>query len=60
MKKKNHTKELARSKSAYKCVDGPFKGATLWLDQLGTTLPLTIKGQTGRYIGGRWNAISQY
>lgn len=30
--------------------DGPWKGATLYMSQLNGTLPMTISGDTGRYV----------
>lgn len=46
------------TKTAVVCLDGPLVRQTLWLTLGATTLPFTIKGQTGFYCGGRWNAIS--
>jgi hypothetical protein len=46
------------TKTAVVCLDGPLVCQTLWLTLGATTLPFTIKGQTGFYCGGRWNAIS--
>jgi len=44
-------------KTAVICLDGPFVGYTIWLTLGETTLPVTIKGQTGFYCEGRWNAL---
>ncbi len=46
------------TKTPVVCLDGPFHGQTLWLTLGATTLPFTIKGQTGFYCGGRRNALS--
>ena len=45
-------------KTAVYCHDGPLAGHTLWLTMGQPTLPITIKGQSGFYCGGRWNALS--
>lgn len=36
----------------YLCIDGPWKGVKLCLEEA-STLPLTINGVAGRYAGGR-------
>jgi len=41
-----------------KCIDGPFAGKLLRFSIDGSTLVFTIKGQTGRYVGGKWHAVS--
>jgi hypothetical protein len=38
------------------CQDGPFKGEVLRFSINGTTLVFTVKGQTGYYKNGYWNA----
>lgn len=56
MKKLNFRK-LGVSKFPVACIDGPFAGHVLWLDEQRTTLTFTVKGQTGFYKGGRFNAV---
>lgn len=36
-------------KQPYKCVDGPWRGTTLYLFSAGT-LPIKYKGMEGRYV----------
>lgn len=38
------------------CQDGPMKGIELWLHADLATMPMPYKGQTGRYVGGMWEA----
>lgn len=50
-------------KTAFVCVDGPFKGGKLWLSGDNKSAVFTVRGCTGRYIGvagGRaiWEAAS--
>jgi hypothetical protein len=40
-------------KRKVKCVDGPFKGATLWLTD-GKSAIFEYRGQRGYYQEGRW------
>ena len=54
MKKPIHK---AAVKSPVRCQDGPLKNTVLWLDAQFTTFVFTIKGETGFYAGGKWNAV---
>lgn len=50
-------------KTAFVCVDGPFKGGKLWLSGDNKSAVFTVRGCTGRYVGvagGRavWEAAS--
>lgn len=40
-------------KSGMRCQDGPLKGHVLMLESH-STLKMTIKGQEGRYVRGKW------
>jgi len=39
------------------CKDGPMEGEKLWL-QYGTTAYFTYRGETGRYVFGKWEAVA--
>jgi len=41
------------------CVDGPYAGKVIRLTGT-STLVFTVKGQTGYYDRGRWNAVPQH
>lgn len=44
-------------KRVVKCIDGPWRGHGLCLsDGPADTLPIVIRGQSGRYVGGKWVA----
>lgn len=50
-------------KTAFVCVDGPFKGGKLWLSGDNKSAVFTVRGCTGRCVGrvdGRavWEAAS--
>lgn len=49
------TKKTKGRKRPIKCQDGPLIGHTLWLTESETAV-FTIKGQTGQYKEGKWNA----
>lgn len=38
------------------CKDGPMKGEELWI-QGQTTAYFTYRGETGRYVEGKWEAV---
>ena len=40
-------------KTAFVCVDGPFKGSKLWLSGDNRSAVFTVRGCTGRYVGVR-------
>lgn len=46
-------KRVAKERCALR--DGPIKGHVLYLES-NTTLQITYKGQTGRYVSGVWEA----
>lgn len=56
----NMTKRATRVSRACKkapiiCKDGPMSGETLWFgDTTFTSAFFTYRGQTGRYVGGKW------
>lgn len=40
------------------CQDGPFWGATLYLDEhMPATAIFTVRGETGRYVDGKWESV---
>jgi len=39
------------------CKNGPMAGVRLWLDADATTGFFTLHGETGRYVGGKWEAV---
>jgi len=41
------------------CVDGPYAGKVIRLTGT-STFVFTVKGQTGYYDRGRWNAVPQH
>lgn len=55
MRAKRITTIRAVSKTAYHCVGGPMNGETLYLST-DTTAMFNYKGETGRYVGGKWEA----
>lgn len=46
----------ATPKTAMFCLNGPMSGSTLYVTSP-ITLPFTYKGQTGRYVAGKWEAV---
>jgi hypothetical protein len=46
----------ATTKVGMYCTDGPMSGHKLYVTSL-VTLPFTYKGQTGRYVAGKWEAV---
>lgn len=48
-------------RTAYRCIDGPWKGRTIELEQSsgGYTLQLNIRGEIGRYLYGKWQPASK-
>ena len=43
-------------KTAMYCQDGPMRQHKLFVTSE-NTLPFTYKGQTGRYVAGKWEAV---
>lgn len=39
-----------KGKTKFKCIDGPLRGQTLWLQHDGKTLVFRIKQWVGRYV----------
>lgn len=38
-------------KTKFRCVDGPFKGNSIWLSADARSTTFTVRGCTGRYVG---------
>lgn len=45
-----------QSKQSFKCIDGPFKGRTIWLGADAHTFIFAVGNWTGQYIRGKWYA----
>lgn len=53
MRAKRINKSRTVGKTAYTCIGGPMNGETLYLST-DTTAMFNYKGETGRYVGGKW------
>ena len=54
---KRYRPSVACKKAPMVCKNGPMGGETLWFgDSTYTSAIFTYRGETGRYINGKWHA----
>jgi len=56
MSTKNGTASKVTKKIPVQCVNGPWRDRILYLQEDRCTAIFSYRGETGRYVGGKWEA----